>query len=224
MWVDTNVLVMGAGPIGLVAMLASRAFGSPRIVNVDVDDHRLSVAKELGADEAEASFLGMIDMYIFIPQMLVKSAANAFSWGAAYRVHGGPEKEMAAIAYLERRECKYEQKTLVDFFKEGEPEQPLLTGVIVQVHIHPQQDMASQIATTFVPFGNNRDYLFLFEKAMFDIGHEDDYIIELANEVRKILGVVLNEKKLCGPSDVSLKSSLSPLKLMKLPKAIAMDL
>ncbi|CAI9771884.1 unnamed protein product [Fraxinus pennsylvanica] len=48
---ETNVLVMGAGPIGLVTMLAARAFGSPRIVIVDVDDHRLSVAKELGADE-----------------------------------------------------------------------------------------------------------------------------------------------------------------------------
>ncbi|KAL6961820.1 L-iditol 2-dehydrogenase [Sarracenia purpurea var. burkii] len=48
---ETNVLVMGAGPIGLVAMLAARAFGAPRIVIVDVDGYRLSVAKELGADE-----------------------------------------------------------------------------------------------------------------------------------------------------------------------------
>lgn len=49
---ETNVLVMGAGPIGLVTMLAARAFGAPRIVIVDVDDQRLSVAKELGANEA----------------------------------------------------------------------------------------------------------------------------------------------------------------------------
>uniref|UniRef100_A0A803R2S8 Enoyl reductase (ER) domain-containing protein n=1 Tax=Cannabis sativa TaxID=3483 RepID=A0A803R2S8_CANSA len=48
---ETNVLIMGAGPIGLVTMLAARAFGTPRIVIVDVDDHRLSVAKNLGADE-----------------------------------------------------------------------------------------------------------------------------------------------------------------------------
>ena len=47
---ETNVLVMGAGPIGLVTMLAARAFGAPRIVIVDVDDNRLSVAKDLGAD------------------------------------------------------------------------------------------------------------------------------------------------------------------------------
>jgi len=48
---ETNVLIMGAGPIGLVTMLSARAFGAPRIVVVDVDDHRLSVAKNLGADD-----------------------------------------------------------------------------------------------------------------------------------------------------------------------------
>lgn len=46
---DTNVLVVGAGPIGLVSLLAARAFGAPRVVVVDVDRNRLSVAKELGA-------------------------------------------------------------------------------------------------------------------------------------------------------------------------------
>lgn len=48
---EKNVLVMGAGPIGLVTLLAARAFGAPRIVIVDVDEYRLSVAKDLGADE-----------------------------------------------------------------------------------------------------------------------------------------------------------------------------
>ncbi|XP_045832585.1 sorbitol dehydrogenase-like isoform X2 [Trifolium pratense] len=48
---ETNVLIMGEGPIGLVTMLSARAFGAPRIVVVDVDDHRLSVAKSLGADD-----------------------------------------------------------------------------------------------------------------------------------------------------------------------------
>lgn len=46
---ETNVLVMGAGPIGLVSVLAARAFGAPRIVVADIDHYRLSVAKELGA-------------------------------------------------------------------------------------------------------------------------------------------------------------------------------
>ncbi|PWA57100.1 Alcohol dehydrogenase, C-terminal [Artemisia annua] len=37
--------------IGLVAMLAARALGISRIVIVDVEDSRLSVAKKLGADD-----------------------------------------------------------------------------------------------------------------------------------------------------------------------------
>ncbi|KNA11613.1 hypothetical protein SOVF_133480 [Spinacia oleracea] len=48
---ETTTLIMGAGPIGLVTLLAARAFGAPRIVVVDVDDYRLSVAKQLGADD-----------------------------------------------------------------------------------------------------------------------------------------------------------------------------
>lgn len=48
---ETRILIMGAGPIGLVTLLAARAFGAPRIVIVDIDDCRLSIAKSLGADE-----------------------------------------------------------------------------------------------------------------------------------------------------------------------------
>ncbi|XP_030463419.2 L-idonate 5-dehydrogenase-like [Syzygium oleosum] len=49
---ETNILIMGSGPIGLVTLLAARAFGAPRIVIADVDEHRLLIAKMLGADEA----------------------------------------------------------------------------------------------------------------------------------------------------------------------------
>ncbi|KAK9094715.1 hypothetical protein Scep_026184 [Stephania cephalantha] len=48
---ETNVLIMGAGPIGLVTMLSARAFGAPRVIIVDVDDNRLAIAKNLGADD-----------------------------------------------------------------------------------------------------------------------------------------------------------------------------
>lgn len=47
---ETNVLIMGSGPIGLVTLLAARAFGAPRVVIVDVNGHRLSIAENLGAD------------------------------------------------------------------------------------------------------------------------------------------------------------------------------
>lgn len=70
-------------------------------------------------------------------------------------------------------------------------------------------------------------YLWVLNELLYiETGHEDDYVIELANEVRKVLGIVggvRKEKKLSGPTHVPLKSSLSPLKLRALPDAIAMD-
>ncbi|CAK9146879.1 unnamed protein product [Ilex paraguariensis] len=164
---------------------------------------------------------------------------GAICWGAAYCVGGGLEKERAAMEYLERRECEYDQKTLVDFFKDGDTIQPAITGVIVFTSTQdkesnkyylgpaPLEDMAKQIATAFGPCGNNRDYIFLLEKAMFDIGHEDDYVIKLANEVRKVLGIVVvgtpKEKRLVGPSHIILQTHIPPLHLRPLPEAVAMD-
>ncbi|KAI4316187.1 hypothetical protein L6164_024191 [Bauhinia variegata] len=165
---------------------------------------------------------------------------GAICWGAAYCVRGGPEKEKLAMQYLERRECEYDQKTLVNFYKEGEPLPPALTGVIVFTSTPdkankyflgpaPFEEMARQIATAFGPCGNNRDYLFLLEKAMYDIGHEDDYVIELANEVRKELGIVGNvipkDKKLVGPAQLPHPPHvpIPSLQLHPLPEPIALD-
>lgn len=47
---ETSVLIMGCGPIGLVTILVARAFGAPRVVAADVDEHRLCIAKALGAN------------------------------------------------------------------------------------------------------------------------------------------------------------------------------
>ncbi|KAI7988203.1 ABC transporter C family member 10 [Camellia lanceoleosa] len=38
-------------------------------------------------------------------------------WGAAYCIRGGPQKQKAAMEYLEKRECEYDLKTSVDFYK-----------------------------------------------------------------------------------------------------------
>jgi threonine dehydrogenase-like Zn-dependent dehydrogenase len=47
---NTKVLIMGAGPIGLVTLLAAHAFGSPKVVIADISPERLKVAEELGAN------------------------------------------------------------------------------------------------------------------------------------------------------------------------------
>ncbi|GAA0174057.1 hypothetical protein LIER_27527 [Lithospermum erythrorhizon] len=173
---------------------------------------------------------------------------GAICWGTAYCVGGGPEKEKAAMEYLERRECEYDKKSLVEFFKDEDDVQPTLTGVIVFTSTPdkvsnkyylgpaPLEDMARQIATAHGPCGNNREYLFSLEKAMFDIGHEEDYIIELANEVRKVLEIKgagkekrlirpvhTPEKGLIRPVHTPLKSHISPLKIHPLVEAVAGD-
>jgi len=48
--IGDNVLICGAGPIGLVNLMVARASGAAKICITDIDEHRLSVAKSLGAD------------------------------------------------------------------------------------------------------------------------------------------------------------------------------
>jgi L-iditol 2-dehydrogenase len=45
----SRVLVTGAGPVGLVAMQAALALGAASVVVTDVNEHRLGVAREIGA-------------------------------------------------------------------------------------------------------------------------------------------------------------------------------
>ncbi len=45
---DDVVAIIGAGPVGLCSMLSAKMFGPSRIVAIDTDDSRLSVAKENG--------------------------------------------------------------------------------------------------------------------------------------------------------------------------------
>lgn len=160
-------------------------------------------------------------------------------WGAAYCVRGGPEIEAAAMQYLERRECEYDHKITVDFYKEGEDHEPLVTGVIVFMSTPdtvsnkyylgpaPLDKMAWQIATAVGPCGNNREYLFLLEKAMHAIDHEDDYVIELANEVRRVLDIVKGaantEKKLAAAPQVTVKDLIPSLQLRPRQETVAMD-
>ncbi len=45
----STIAIVGAGPIGLAALLTAQFYSPAEIIMVDVDDHRLGVAKELGA-------------------------------------------------------------------------------------------------------------------------------------------------------------------------------
>lgn len=47
--IGTNVLITGAGPIGLVSMLAAKAMGADKIIMIDISQSRLDFAKKIGA-------------------------------------------------------------------------------------------------------------------------------------------------------------------------------
>lgn len=46
----SEVLILGAGPIGLMTLVAAKAFGAAKILVVDLNEERLATAKTLGAD------------------------------------------------------------------------------------------------------------------------------------------------------------------------------
>ncbi|KAL3276723.1 hypothetical protein HHI36_012092 [Cryptolaemus montrouzieri] len=48
--VGSVVLILGAGPIGLVTLLTAKAFGASKVIITDLVDDRLKVAKHFGAD------------------------------------------------------------------------------------------------------------------------------------------------------------------------------
>lgn len=45
-----KVLICGAGPIGLVCLLSAKAMGAAKVCLTDISEHRLGVAKTMGAD------------------------------------------------------------------------------------------------------------------------------------------------------------------------------
>lgn len=49
--VGSRVLVTGAGPIGIYCLMAAKAYGATRVVITDINEGRLKMARELGADE-----------------------------------------------------------------------------------------------------------------------------------------------------------------------------
>ncbi|MCX7947692.1 MAG: L-threonine 3-dehydrogenase [candidate division WOR-3 bacterium] len=45
-----NVLIVGCGPIGLMAVGISKICGANKVIAMDINEHRLKISKEMGAD------------------------------------------------------------------------------------------------------------------------------------------------------------------------------
>ena len=53
-----TVAIVGAGPVGLAALLTTQFFAAAKIIVIDIDDNRLEVAKQFGATEVINSKYG----------------------------------------------------------------------------------------------------------------------------------------------------------------------
>jgi len=84
----SRVLITGAGPIGLVATQAARAFGASEVVVTDVNARRLRLAAELGATATiDVSGGGLADAG-FEPDVLLECSGVPSAAGQAIRIVG----------------------------------------------------------------------------------------------------------------------------------------
>ncbi|KAJ7965584.1 Gamma-glutamylcyclotransferase [Quillaja saponaria] len=128
----------------------------------------------------------------------LEPAEGEICWGAAYKISKKEDEEIA-LTYLEVREKQYDKKEYLDLFTEVTTSTPAIPGVMVYIaspdkkvnknYLGPAsvEEIARQIVHAEGPSGPNRDYLFQLEKALLQLGFRDKHVIDLANEVRRIL-------------------------------------
>ncbi len=78
----SNVLVTGAGPIGLIAAQTARAFGATTVTVSDVNPHRLALAESLGLRAINVAETSLADADLE-PDVLLECSGNArATWDA----------------------------------------------------------------------------------------------------------------------------------------------
>ena len=78
----TSVLVTGAGPIGLIAAQAARAYGADTVTVTDVNRHRLQVAASLGLGTIDVAQTAIADTGIEAEVLLECSGNARATWDA----------------------------------------------------------------------------------------------------------------------------------------------
>src|SRR6266702_1320161 len=112
----SRVLVVGAGPIGLVCLQAARACGATYVAITDVNPRRLEFARQLGASEVvNAREMSLADAVIE-PDVLLECSGNPAATGAAIRavrragrvvlVGMGGEEIPLPLAHVQARELE----------------------------------------------------------------------------------------------------------------------
>jgi L-iditol 2-dehydrogenase len=109
----TRVLVTGAGPIGLIAAQAARAYGAPEVLVTDVNPHRLRLAEELGLSAlnvaetpiADAGYEADVLIECSGNQRATRDAVSTLARaGAAVLVGMGGDDVVLPLTYIQDRE------------------------------------------------------------------------------------------------------------------------
>ncbi|TKI04085.1 zinc-binding dehydrogenase [Martelella alba] len=102
---NKNVLVLGVGTIGLLAMQTAKALGAKTVTAVDINSERLALAKTLGADHIlnvhDENALSDCDFLpdIAFDQLILETAGTPQTVALALRV-AGPRAQIALIGTL----------------------------------------------------------------------------------------------------------------------------
>jgi L-iditol 2-dehydrogenase len=78
----TNVLVTGAGPIGLIAAQTARAYGADTVTVTDVNQHRLQLAASLGLPTIDVARTAITDTGMEADVLLECSGNARATWDA----------------------------------------------------------------------------------------------------------------------------------------------
>lgn len=111
-----DVLISGAGPIGLLALQGARAAGATHITVTDVRDSALAHATRLGADAVINVSTGSLDELVDAPRIFIECSGSPAAMsagiyalarrGRALLVGIGPEEAVIPIARLRRYEIE----------------------------------------------------------------------------------------------------------------------
>jgi hypothetical protein len=98
----SRVLVVGAGPIGLVCLQAAKAFGAAYVAITDVNPRRLELARELGASEVvNVREMSLADA-VLEPDVLLECSGNPAAIGAAWMRRAAVQRRQAGLLWPAR--------------------------------------------------------------------------------------------------------------------------
>jgi threonine 3-dehydrogenase len=91
--IGKTIAVVGCGPIGLMAVDVARAVGAKKVIAIEVNDYRLNLAKELGADVA----INPIEDDVIAE---VLEATNGLGVDVVAEMSGNPKAIQQALKYI----------------------------------------------------------------------------------------------------------------------------